>query len=472
VARLADPDSPWRDRFRDPAVWGSRRALQALADEALRDNGAKLGGLSPQVLTELGLLLRHNGADSVPLLRAAQRHYPNDFWLSLGLGSALHEAKQMAEAAGYLRVAVALRPDSGTAHNNLGLALLHTKDLAGAIAEFRKAIDCDPSLAPAYNNLGNALKNIKDLDGAIAAYRQAIKLDPKLAPTYYNLGLALRARGNKGDLDGAIKEFGTSIELDPKFAPAHYDLGLALIDKGKPDGAIEEFRRATEIDGGYANAHGALGLALLRQGRFVEARAALRCCLELLPERDPWRQAASQHLQESERLAAADEKLAAVLRREAEPAGAAECLALAQLCRYRRLHAAASRFYADAFAADPKLAADLNAQHRYNAARSAALAAAGQAEDAKHLPDRAVVMLRRQALGWLRGDQALYAKLAERDTAAKQFVRQRLNHWREESDLTSVRDPEALVKLSDDRAAWRQLWQDVAALLKKVEGKM
>jgi serine/threonine-protein kinase len=470
VARRADPDPSWRDRFRDPAVWWDRQTLQALADEALRIDGAKLGELSPQLLTELGLLLGHHGADSVPLLRAAQRRYPNDFWLSLGLGSALYNAKQVTQAVGYLQVAVALRPDSGTAHNNLGLALHASKDLEGAIAEYRKAIDCDPKNGYAYNNLGNALKANGDPDRAIAAYRKAIELEPNLASPHYNLGLALRARGNTGDPDEAIEEFGKSFELDRKFAPAHYDLGLALIDKGKTDGAIEEFRRAIEIDGGYAKAHGALGLAMLRQGRFVEARAALRRCLDLLPDRDPWRQAASQYLQESELGVAAEEKLAAVLSGEAEPDGAAECLALAQVCRYRRLHAAAARFYADAFA-DPKPAADLIAQHRYNAACSAALAAAGQAEDAKHLPDRAAVKLRREALGWLCGDLALYAKLAERG-AAKQFVRQKLTRWREDSDLASVRDPEALVKLPDDeRAAWRQLWQDVAALLKKVEEK-
>src|SRR5262249_8528598 len=49
VARRAAPD-PWGDQLRDPAVWRDPRALQTLADEALRDDGAKLGELSPQVL--------------------------------------------------------------------------------------------------------------------------------------------------------------------------------------------------------------------------------------------------------------------------------------------------------------------------------------------------------------------------------------------------------------------------------------
>src|SRR5262249_15875102 len=61
--------APWGDRFRDPAVWRDRRALQALADEALKEGGAKLSELSPQVLDSLGGLLFGRGADPVPLLR-------------------------------------------------------------------------------------------------------------------------------------------------------------------------------------------------------------------------------------------------------------------------------------------------------------------------------------------------------------------------------------------------------------------
>ena len=104
----------------------------------------------------------------------------------------------------------------------------------------------------------------------------------------------------------------------------------------------------------------------------------------------------------------------------------------------RRLHAAAAWFYAGAFAADPKLTTDLRRQHRYNAACSAALAAAGQGEDARNLPDKARLMLRRQAL----------------------------TRWQQDADLAAVRDKAALDLLPDDeRQPWRRLWDDVAALL-------
>jgi serine/threonine-protein kinase len=505
VGRRADPD-PWGDRFRDPGAWRDRGKLRALADEALRDGGAKLGELSPQLLAALASLLG-GGADALPLLRAAQRRYPDDFWLSLQLANALHTTKWDEEALGYCRVAVALRPDSAAAHSNLGLALYDKKDVDGAISEYRTAIDLDPKFAHAhthlgsalrvkrdlegaiaehraaialdpqhaiaYNNLGLALHDKKDLAGAVAAYHRAIALDPKWSAPHYNLGRALFV-GN--DPDGAIAEYRKAIDLEPNGAAAdvHYGLGRALYFKNDLDGAIAEYRKAIDLDPKYASAHGALGQALLRQGRFAEARAPTRRCLELLPEGNPTRQVAAAQLQQCERLAPLEAKVPAVLGGQAEPAGAAERLALAQFCgQYKRLHAAAARLYAAAFAADPRLAADLRQQDRYNAACSAALAATGRGEDAKALPDKARLMLRRQALAWLRDDLAAYRQMAQRgDGKAGEFVRQSLAHWQQDADLAPVRDRAALDRLPDDeRDAWRRMWADVQALLKQVQDK-
>jgi serine/threonine-protein kinase len=536
VARRASPD-PWGDRFRDPALWGDRQALRALADDALRNDGSRLGELSPQVLEALGWLLIGNGAEAVPLLRAAQSRYPNDFWLSLALGIAFHKAKQDAEAVGYYRVAVALRPDAAAAHHNLGAALhdkgdlegaiaeyrtaialepglanvhfglgaalLAKQDVNGAIAEFRQAIDLAPKLAKAHiglgaalcakqdldgaivyyrqaidlaptdaiahYNLGNILRDKKDLNGAIAEYRKAIALDLKLAAAHYNLGNALR---DKQQLDAAIEEYRKAIALDPKLAPAHNNLGLALKDKRQLDAAIEEYRKAIALNPTFAEPHCNLGEVLIRQGRFAESLDEFRRGHDLGSRRPGWPYPSGDWVQQAEQFVALNDKLPAFLSGKAEPANASERVWLAQLCgHFKQRPAAAARFYADAFAADPKLADDLQQSHRYNAVCCAALAAAGQGQDAKNLPDKVPLMWRRQALGWLRADLAQYQKLAERpEPQAKQTVRQRLEHWQQDADLVSVRDKAALDKLPDnERQQWRQLWDDVAALLKKVE---
>ena len=58
------------------------------------------------------------------------------------------------------------------------------------------------------------------------------------------------------------------------------------------------------------------------------------------------------------------------------------------------------------------------------------------------------------------------------DPKIKETVRQRLTHWQQDTDLASVRDKAALDKLpEDERQQWRQLWDDVAALVQKVAEK-
>ena len=122
-----------------------------------------------------------------------------------------------------------------------------------------------------------------------------------------------------------------------------------------------------------------------------------------------------------------------------------------------------------AFAAQPALADDLASGARYNAACYAALAGCGQGEDAATTDAEQRGQWRKQARDWLRADLALWTrridagKPEDRTAAAAT-----LQHWREDSDLTGVRDGDALAKLpADERDAWRKLWADVDALLKK-----
>jgi serine/threonine-protein kinase len=188
----------------------------------------------------------------------------------------------------------------------------------------------------------------------------------------------------------------------------------------------------------------------------------------LLPPNDPLRQLGTRQLRQCERWLALEERLPALLPGQAKPAGAAERLALAQLClRYKQLYAAAARFSAEAFAENPALASDLKAGHRYSAARAAALAGCGRGADAAALDGQERSRLRRQAMAWLRADLAAWAALAEKATPqARQGVRRALTRWRQDPDLAGVRDPAELVKLPEaERQACRDLWAAVDAVL-------
>src|SRR5262249_42871910 len=155
--------------------------------------------------------------------------------------------------------------------------------------------------------------------------------------------------------------------------------------KGQVDEATRHYRKATELEPGLAEAHCGLGQMLARRGRFTEALAALRQGHELGSQRNSWPLPSAEWLRRAELNAEMEVKLPTFLKGEFRPGDNAERLALATVCSARQYPRAATGLYAAAFDADPKLANDRLAQHRYSAACNAALAAAGRGKDAARL---------------------------------------------------------------------------------------
>jgi serine/threonine-protein kinase len=379
------------------------------------------------------------------------------------LGIALMEKGQLDRAVACYMNALAINPKYAHAHTNLGLALKDRGELDKAIACWQKALAIEPKNAAAHGNLGTALMKKGRLDEAIACYHKALTLDPKLAAAHCSLGSALR---EQGQLDRAIACYEKALAIEPKYALAHYNLGLVLRAQGQWARANACYEKALAYDPKLDSAHAALGQALLRQGRFTEARASTRRCLQLLPSRHSWRSFVSQQLQQCERLLALDARLPALLRGEGAPASAADRLEYAGLCQCKQLYAAAARFAADAFAADPKLADNLPSHQRYNAACAAALAGAGQGQDAGQVVARERARWRQQARAWLRADLTRWTRVLDTGQAsARAAVQQQLQHWQRDPDLAGIRDAAGVAWLPEaERMACRQLWADVEAL--------
>jgi hypothetical protein len=193
-------------------------------------------------------------------------------------------------------------------------------------------------------------------------------------------------------------------------------------------------------------------------------------CQTLAYSRRPgWREPSGEWARECRRLLHLQGKLPDVLAGKVAPASEAERTEYAGLCALLQQHATAARLYAEAFAADPRLADDLGAEHRYNAACAATLAAAGQGTDAAELADKERARLRQQALDWLRADLVLWAKRAAGGGSAQRAAVQKgLRHWQQDNDLASVRVKEGLARLAtEERLAWEKLWGDVDALLER-----
>jgi hypothetical protein len=213
-----------------------------------------------------------------------------------------------------------------------------------------------------------------------------------------------------------------------------------------------------------------LAEALVEKGDFAGGLKILRQGQALLPPLDGRHAALRQLIEVAERYQKVDAKLPAILTGKEKPADALEQAMVALICaRKERRHAAAARFFAAAFAAQPGLGEDVSQGTRYVAACSAIVAGTGQAKDGTDLDAAERSRWRNQALAWLQADLAMWSKqLDSGGRQARAMVRVMLSRWQKEPDLAGVGDPKMRLSLpAEEREAWQRLWDDVEALLSK-----
>jgi tetratricopeptide (TPR) repeat protein len=493
VADSADGNS-WRAELRAAVAGGDLGRLKGLADQAREQPPAV------QVVLVRALRKHGAGAEAEAVLRRGLARYPADFWLALELSRQLGAAKRWGEAEAIYRVALALRPDSPEVWRQAGYPLEDQGKLDEAVAYHRRALQLDPNYPPSHNNLGIALGKQGKLEEAIACFRRAIELDPKFANAYESLGIALHKQGKReeaipwfrrsielapghasahsnlgialwqqGNLDEAVACYRRAIEVKPDFAAAYNALGAVLWQQGKRDESVASFRRATAIDRDFAEAHGNLGQALRELGRFREALTALETAHRLVSKSSGGRSPFADRVKECRGLVELEDRLPDVLSGSDRPTDA-ERLEFVRVCGLTQRFAAAAGLSAEAFASQPRLAADLKAQHRYAAACYAAQAGCGRGADAAGMSAAERLRWRRQALTWLRADLADRAGQLAADPAARPLLAQTLRHWQTDPDLAGLRDRAQLLRLSsEERTACDRLWADVAALLRRAQ---
>jgi tetratricopeptide (TPR) repeat protein len=411
----------------------------------------------------LGAVLHVQGKlkEAVVAHRKAIDITPNFFEAYFALGAVLYALEKPDEAEVTARKAIEIEPNCAEAYHLLGLALLSQNKLVDAVTACRKEVAITPKNAEAYRLLGLVLYEQRELKEAEAAYRQALGIKPRWAEASHFLGLILY---DQNKLDEAVVAYRQALAIKPKYAEASYFLGVALADQEKPGEAEVALRAAIEFKPDYIEAYMHLGLVLLSQKKLGEAVAVFRKA-DQLPNKHP---SIQTKLRQTERWLRLEKKLPAILAEKEQPGSPKERLEFADLCfHYKRFYMAATRLYDAAFAAEPKLADDLKAADRYNAACAAALAAVGYGEDAKEISVEKLASLQQSTHDWLRADLAALAKLVEQsDKESRQFVQQRLTHWQHNANLIAVREKKWLDAMPDaDRERWQKLWTDVNALL-------
>ncbi|MFO0889983.1 MAG: tetratricopeptide repeat protein [Isosphaeraceae bacterium] len=346
-------------------------------------------------------------------------------------------------------------------YNSIGLMLSETGRSGEALASHERAREIferlardhpavsrfQSELASSYGNIGNLLREADRPGEALVSYERAREIFERLARDHPE------ARDYASSLGGILNNLAT-IDLDARrFAEA----GERLRD------AIAWQKQALAACPGHPQYRQFLAshlTNLIRAARGLDddvcASDAQRD-LDRLRARDP-------------RFEALDARLAEVLE-GSEPKDKPERLTLAQRA-YDTMHfAPAARLWSEALAADRSLTADRHAQHPYNAACAAVLAAGGQGIEGPSLDESAKARLRRQALGFLKQELAAWDEsLRSGPPQAQPFVVQTLKRWREDADLADVRDAAALAKLpQSERKDFQALWNEVEALLRRLE---
>jgi tetratricopeptide (TPR) repeat protein/predicted Ser/Thr protein kinase len=396
-------------------------------------------------------------------------------------------------------------------HNSIGNLMSTTgqpaealKSYQSALAIRRKLADANPTvtrfqsdLASTHFSIGNLLSATGQPTEALKAHEAALAIQQVLADA---------------------NPTATSFQHD--LADSHDNIGLLLSVTGRPVETLKAHEAALAIRQKLAREHpespdfasrlgGSLNnLALLdlNAKRFEEARVRLqeavewqRKALAANPANPVYRQFLTNHwsnlilaarglgdsegVAEAEReqaklrdsdpaLLALDARLSAIVRGDQQPSDNRERLQLSQRAYDKALHSAAAKLWADALDADPKLAQDRRAQHRYNAACAAALAGSGQAKDNPAPDDKAKAKLREQSREWLQAELALWSKYVEAGPPqARPVIVQTLQHWQKDTDLAGIREPKALDALPEaEREGFRALWASVEALRNKAEG--
>ncbi len=165
-------------------------------------------------------------------------------------------------------------------------------------------------------------------------------------------------------------------------------------------------------------------------------------------------------------LVALSKRHPAIMRGEEKPADNAERLRVARFAYDQKKFAAATRLWAEALETDPKLGDDRRTLYRYNAARAAVLAAAGQGKDEPPLDDAGQAKLRRQALDWLKSELTAWTTLRESGAPQGRLtIALALSDWQQEPDLAGIRETKALARLSRfEQTEWQTHWAEAAAL--------
>jgi eukaryotic-like serine/threonine-protein kinase len=310
-----------------------------------------------------------------------------------------------------------------------------------------------------------------DHEAARDLLRAAVERYPNAVPTRFDLADSCKTMSPPRNLE-ALQQYAALAALKPDALLFHYHLAETYAALGDFAQASVVHRKAADR-GSVVSAHD-MGVHYFTDlGDLDGAIASYRQALAIpstTPHARGWKSRSEKDLAYALHLKTLEGRLPGLLRGEDNPGSASETVDAAELCALKRLYTDGTRFYARAFALDPKLADQWRDRNRYAAACCAALGAAGRGDDATALDESVPIRLRRQALDWLRAElAAMTPEVAGGQPDVLMRLKYTLSRWHRDRKLAGIRDADALAKLpAGEREAFAKLWVDVEALEKKI----
>ncbi len=255
---------------------------------------------------------------AIAAVEAAALYQPASDETLSDLAITYFEAGLFDKALEPLHKAIALNPQSPSAHSMLGKTHFALREYEKAAAELKAALefgsnDFDTSftLAIAYlqqrqftdarrvfdwmlQNLGDqpelhvvigrAFRVAGRLPEAIDEFKKAIALNPALARVHDNLALAYLMNEGASRLDDAEREFKTELVSNPDEFFANYYLGIVYIFQRKWELAIAFLKNASRVQADNPDSYFQLGQAYQELEKHDQAIEALKKSIALNPD--------------------------------------------------------------------------------------------------------------------------------------------------------------------------------------------
>ena len=204
-------------------------------------------------------------------------------WLNLATGWHVEPAIASSHAGEALRRALALAPDSATAHALLG-AIQHQfeHDWASAERSFRRALMLAPQQAFVHSAYGCHLY----IHGAFDTSERELRLARQLDPQYLNArNHMVNLRIAQGRLDDAQAEILALQDIAPETVSIVGLRAAIAMFRRDPTTALRHYRRAVELQPDHPGCHVSLAGAHAMAGHTETADAMLAHTLERFGER-------------------------------------------------------------------------------------------------------------------------------------------------------------------------------------------